>query len=281
MGLKAALILRIAKRWISGVDLESALKDAKNANDRGMGAIINFLGEEITDQGTADSQAEEYLKLQQGLSDRKIRGFVSVKLTQFGLAADEGRAVARLGKVAENAQRLGQLVWIDMEGSAVEEQTVRIYLDAHSRHPNLGVALQAYHRKSEADLKAILDGGGRVRLVKGAYREGKDVVFGAKREVSENFRRLMTMLFERGEGFAIGTHDSRLVDEARRLAESKHTDFEFEMLKGIRNELKGELVKSGYKVSEYLPYGDKWFDYSQRRMTEHPSNIWLLIRSLV
>jgi proline dehydrogenase len=91
----------------------------------------------------------------------------------------------------------------------------------------------------------------------------------------------MAMLFERGENFAIATHDSKLVDEAKKLAESKHVDFRFEMLKGIRNDLKGELVKSGYKVYEYLPYGDQWFAYSRRRMTEHPSNVWLLLRSLV
>ncbi len=280
MGIKEALVLRIAKRWISA-DLESALSDAKSANEKGMGAIVNYLGEEITDPTAADSQVDEYLRLQQGMADKGIRGFASVKLTQFGLGSDDQGALARLEEVATNAERLGQKLWIDMEGSAVEEKTVGMYLDALKRHRRLGIALQAYMRRSESDLKLLLDNGARVRLVKGAYRESRDLVYSTRNEVSANFVRLTRMLFERGNGFAIGTHDSKLVEDAKRLAESKHVEFEFEMLKGIRNELKDELVKSGYKVSEYLPYGDRWFAYSKRRISEHPSNIWLLLRSLV
>ena len=281
MGFKETLILRVAKRWISGVGLESALDDAKQANDRGMGAVINFLGEEITEPAMADSQVEEYLKLQQGMHDRSIRGFCSVKLTQFGLGADDEGAARRLDRVSVNSEKLGQKLWIDMEGSAVTGKTIAFYLEALKRHKSLGVALQSYMRRSEKDLGTLLDNGAKVRLVKGAYRESRDAVFATRREVSENFSKLMKMLFEAGDGFAIGTHDSNLVDEAKRLAESKHVDFEFEMLKGIRNELKQELVSSGYKVSEYLPYGDQWFAYSKRRISEHPGNVWLLLRSLV
>jgi len=281
LGFKEAVILRIAKRWISGADLESALADARDANQRGMGAIVNFLGEEITDPAAADGQVDEYLRLQQGMANGGIRGFVSVKLTQFGLGSDDQGAVARLEKVASNSERLGQKLWIDMEGSAVGERTVGIYLDAFKRHPNLGIAIQSYMRRSEADLRLLLDSGAKVRLVKGAYKESHNLVYPTRNEVTANYSRLMAMLFEGGEGFSIGTHDSKLVQEARRLAESKHIEFEFEMLKGIRNELKADLVKEGYKVSEYLPYGDQWFAYSKRRISEHPSNIWLLLRSLV
>jgi proline dehydrogenase len=170
---------------------------------------------------------------------------------------------------------------LDMEGSKYTDATIKTYLAAKEKHHGMGVALQAYLRRSESDLKTILDGGGKVRIVKGAYRESHDIVYSTKKEVTDNFARLMGTLFERSEGFAIGTHDSLLVDQARRLAESGHTNFRFELLKGIRDELKDELVKSGYKVYEYLPYGDSWYAYSKRRIKEHPSNIWLLLRSLV
>jgi proline dehydrogenase len=136
-------------------------------------------------------------------------------------------------------------------------------------------------RRSESDLKVLLDDGAKIRLVKGAYKENPNVVFRGRDEIRDSYVRLMEMLFDRGEGFAIGTHDSALVERAKKLADAKHVDFEFEMLKGIRDELKMELVKSGYKVSEYLPYGDQWYAYSTRRLKEHPSNIWLLLRSLV
>jgi proline dehydrogenase len=281
LGLKERVVLPLAKRWIAGVDLNSAMDDAKKANSRGIGAIGNSLGEEIKDPATADAEAEEYLRAQQSISDAGVNGFVSVKLTQLGLGADDEGMKTRLEKIASNADRLGQLLWLDMEGSAFTDATIKTYLGFHARHPEMGVALQAYARRSEADLNSILDAGGKVRLVKGAYRESHDFIFPTRGEVRANFTKLMGMIFERGEGFAIGTHDSALIERARALAESKHAEFRFELLKGIRDELKEELVRSGYRVSEYLPYGDSWYAYSRRRISEHPSNVWLLLRSLV
>lgn len=280
MGLKERVVLPLAKRWIAGVTMESAIDDAKKANSRGIGAIVNHLGEEIRDPATADAHAAEYLRLQQSLADAGVKGFASVKLTQLGLGADDEGMKVRLEKIASNAERLGQLLWIDMEGSGFTEATVKTYLETHEKHPGVGVALQAYTRRSGSDLKAILDAGGKVRLVKGAYRESSEFVFPTRAEVSENFAKLMGLLFERGDGFAIGTHDSSLIDKAKSLSGSKHVEFRFEFLKGIRDELKQDLVNSGYRVSEYLPYGASWYAYSRRRISEHPSNIWLLLRSL-
>jgi proline dehydrogenase len=281
MGLKEVLLLRLAKHWISGVDLDSALADAKKANSKGMGVVVNFLGEEIKDPAAAESHEGEYLRLQQRISEEGIRGFASVKLTQLGLGADDAGAADRLERITANSERFNQALWIDMEGSSVTERTLSMYLTSLSKHRNLGIVLQSYMRRSESDLPKLLDAGAKVRLVKGAYRESREVVYSSRKEVSASFSRLMGMLFDKGNGFAIATHDSALVEEARKLAESKHVDFEFEMLKGIRDELKGDLVKSGYRVSEYLPYGDRWFAYSKRRITEHPSNILLLLRSMV
>lgn len=281
LGLKERVVLPLAKRWISGVALDSAIEDAKKANMKGIGAVVNFLGEEIKDPATADAHANEYLRLQQALSDGGVNGFASVKLTQLGLGSDNEAMGRRLEKVASNADRLNQLLWLDMEGSKFTDATIRTYLEARERHQGMGVALQAYLRRSESDLKTILDAGGTVRIVKGAYRESHDLVYPTKKEVTDNFAKLMGTLFQRSEGFAIGTHDTLLVEQAKKLAESSHTNFRFEMLKGIRDELKEELVKSGYKVFEYLPYGDSWYAYSKRRIKEHPSNIWLLLRSLV
>ena len=281
MGLKETFVLPLAKRWISGVTMESAIEDSKRANAKGIGVIVNFLGEEIRDPAEADAHTTEYLKLQQSISENHINGFVSVKLTQLGLGADDKGMKARLEKIAINAERLDQLLWIDMEGSAVADATIQTYLEMHRSHPRSGVALQAYARRSEADLKKILDSGGTIRLVKGAYREGKEYVFTTRKEVNESFSRLLTVLFERGKDFAVGTHDSALIARARELAGPDHDNFRFELLKGIRDEMKDELVRSGYKVSEYLPYGDRWYAYSKRRITEHPSNVWLLLRSLV
>ncbi len=281
MGLKETFVLPLARRWIAGVAMDTALEDAKKANSKGIGVVVNFLGEEIKDPAEADAHTNEYLKLQQALADGEINGFVSVKLTQLGMGADDHGMRARVERIADNADHLKQLLWIDMEGSAFTEATIDTYLQLHEKHPTTGVALQAYARRSESDLKKILDAGGTVRLVKGAYRESQDFVYPSRDEVRENFAKLLELLFQRGQNFAVGTHDSVLIDKTKSLAESRKVSFRFELLKGIRDELKVELVKSGYAVSEYLPYGDRWYAYSKRRISEHPSNIWLLLRSLV
>jgi len=281
LGLQEVLLLRVAKRWIAGVNIESAIKDAITANKKGIGVVVNFLGEEIEDPALADAQVEEYVRLQKALSDNTVTGFASVKLTQLGLGKDDTGAARRLERIVSYAESLSQQMFVDMESSDFTEKTIAMYLDSRSRHAEIGLALQAYMRRSEADLKRLLDGGAHIRLVKGAYREPHGIVYHTRKEVSENYNALMQTLFDRGDNFAVATHDSRLIDEARKLSDSKHVNFRFEMLKGIRNELKEELVSSGYKVYEYLPYGDRWFAYSRRRMTEHPSNMWLLLRSLV
>jgi proline dehydrogenase len=281
MGLKEVFVLPIAKKWISGVDLVSGVEDAKKANSKGLGVVMNFLGEEINDPAAADSAASEYLKLQQAISDNRIMGHPSVKLTQLGLILAQEEAAKRLEKIAVNAERLGQWLYVDMEGSKSTDATISVYLDVLSRHAHLGLALQAYMRRSEADLKRLMDAGAKIRLVKGAYREGHEVIYPTPREIRENFMKLMPVLFERCSHFSIGTHDSALVDQAKKLADSSKAEVTFEMLKGIRDPLKLELVSAGYNVSEYLPYGDRWYAYSKRRITEHPSNIWLLLRSLV
>lgn len=281
MGLKEKVVLPVAKRWIAGVTMDSALAEAKKANSRGLGVIVNFLGEEIRDQATADAHTAEYLGIQQALQDQRLNGYASVKLTQLGMGADDEGMRSRLEKVAANAEVLGQLLWIDMEGSAFTDKTIKTYLDVHDRHPGVGVALQSYSRRSVSDLEAILGAGGKVRLVKGAYKEPPDVVFSKREEVSKNFTRLMEVLFDRGEGFGVATHDSTLIDRAIALSKASKAEFHFEMLKGIRDPLKEELSRSGFKVYEYIPYGDRWYAYSKRRISEHPSNIWLLLRSLV
>lgn len=261
--------------------MSSAIEDAKRANSKGSGAVVNFLGEEIKDPVTAEAHMEEYLRLQQAMADGGVKGYASVKLTQLGMGTDDEAMETRLERLVEHAEKLGQLLWIDMEGSQFTAKTIDEYLRVHERHRGVGVALQSYTRRSGSDLGKILDAGGRVRLVKGAYREPREVVFASKTEVSDNFMKLMEELFQRGTGFAIATHDTALVDRAKTLAASAKVDFHFELLKGIRDPLKEELTKSGFGVYEYIPYGDRWYAYSKRRITEHPSNFWLLVRSLV
>jgi proline dehydrogenase len=170
---------------------------------------------------------------------------------------------------------------MDMEGSPYTADTVETYLELRKKFDNVGLAIQAYAKRSEEEVNRILDSNGVIRLCKGAYNESPEIVFKSKDEINQNYSKLMQLMFERGKRFAIATHDEKLIKEAIELSKTHHKDFEFEMLMGIRDKKKIELAEMGYRVSEYIPFGKSWWAYSVRRIREHKSNIFLLARSLV
>jgi len=167
-----------------------------------------------------------------------------------------------------------------MENSPYTAATIRTYLEIHPSYPRLGICLQANMKRTESDLKELIPRGGRIRLVKGAYPESTEVAFKKRSDVEVNYLKLMKMLFEEGDHFGIGTHDGKLIDKARNLSKDYKRDFEFQLLKGIRDDIKPSLVKEGYRVCEYIPYGPEWYNYSKRRMRERKRNILLLLRSI-
>lgn len=282
MGLFQDLVYRAAKRWIAGKDMETALARAKESNARGLGTVLNYLGEDVSDPKVAEAHFDEYLRLQRAIGQAGIDGCISVKLTQFGLGVvEESAVIEKVLTLAQEAKNMQRTLWIDMESSRITSQTLSIYTKVFKAHDNVGVALQAYLKRSRTDIQGLMDLGAKVRMVKGAYKEPEDVAFHSRERISEEFLRLMEVLFERGQGFAVATHDSKLIDAAERLhASSPSTKFEFEMLRGIRDDLKVRLASAGHRVVDYMPYGEEWYPYSMRRIREHPSNIWLLLRSL-
>ncbi len=243
--------------------------------------IINLVGEETTSSEEAAAATAEYLQILKALDARKIQSCISIKPTQLGLAIDKRLFKGNLNMILDSAKSLGNFVWLDMEGHEYLTDTLDSYLEFWSKFDNVGVAIQAYLKRSEDDVTRILDSGGVIRLCKGAYKESPEIVYKGKDRINESFATLMRMMFERGRGFAIATHDEKLIKEAIRLSNVHHADFEFEMLMGIRDRKKLELVERGYRVSEYIPYGRNWWAYSMRRIREHKSNIFLLARSLV
>jgi len=223
----------------------------------------------------------EYIEILKTLEARKIQSCISIKPTQLGLAIDKSLFEENLSRILSNAKSLGKFVWVDIEGSKFTAGTIDSYLELRKKFDNVGVAIQAYLKRSEEDVKRILDAGGFIRLCKGAYKESSDIVYKQKNQINGNFSKLMNVMFERGRGFAIATHSEKLIEEAIGLSKVHHADFEFEMLMGIRDKRKLELVEEGYQVSEYIPFGKSWWAYSVRRIREHKSNIFLLARSLL
>jgi proline dehydrogenase len=274
------LLFRVAKRWVAGYNAHEAIEAvAIDTNSHGMSAILNFLGEDITDAKLVDMTVNEYLLLMDLIHARGVHGCVSVKPTQLGLTIDYNTCMQNFSRLAAKARELGQFIWLDMESVKSTEDTIAIYLDLYKQYDRIGIAVQSYLRRSASDLLHIIESGGKVRLVKGAYHEAEEHVFVTDEEVNANYSKLMKMLFESDNYFAIATHNSDLIEEA--ISMGKNTKFEFQMLKGIRDELKLELVKKGFVVSEYIPYGSQWLPYSVRRIMERKRNLLLLVRSLI
>jgi proline dehydrogenase len=273
------LLFRVAKKWVAGYDINKAIVAALDANSLGMSAILNFLGEETADAKAVDQTVSEYLSLMELMWERNVRGCVSAKPTQLGLAISYDLCLQNFRRLASKAKELGQFVWIDMESIKFTDDTIEIYLEIFKQYDRTGIAIQSYLRRSASDLLHIIEEGGKVRLVKGAYHEPDEHAFAGKDEVDANYLKLMKLLFDGENYFAIATHDSKIVEEAINL--SKDSKFEFQLLMGIRDELKTDLVKRGFVVAEYIPYGNQWLPYSVRRIRERKRNLLLLTRSLI
>lgn len=279
-GLTERLLYRVAKRWIAGYTFEDAIKAAHETNTRKLNVLLNRLGEHTPDEKLIQSYTEEYLRLLERIQEDKIGGTISIKPSQLGLTANSSLYERNLKLILDRAAEYHKFVWIDMENSPYTEETLRTYTEILPSFPDLGVCLQANMRRTESDLKDLIPLGGIVRLVKGAYPETAEVVFKKRSEVDANYVRLMNMLFDGGGRFALGTHDGKLIEKARTLAKERKSNFEFQLLKGIRDDIKPSLVQEGYPVSEYIPYGPEWYNYSKRRMRERKRNILLLLRSI-
>ena len=292
------LLLRLVKKWSAGDDIEDAIIAAKSCNMKGQKAILNYLGEDYTEEEIINRAIKEYYNLLEGLYLGQIEGCISVKPSQLGLSVSYELCLKNFRALTKRAIELGGFIWIDMESSKFTDDTLMLYLELISHHPDIGVVLQSALRRSASDLLHLIEVGGKVRLVKGAYHENEQIAFASDDEVNANYIKLLEILFKynyKAEKrllnkesedlmFAVATHDSKLIEHTIGLWKTSKIgikDFEFEFLKGIRDELKRDLVEEGFRVAEYIPYGDEWLPYSVRRLRERKRNIFLLARSLV
>ncbi|MHB1867771.1 MAG: proline dehydrogenase family protein [Nitrososphaerales archaeon] len=278
-----SLFQRLASRWIAGQTIGEGIDRARKANSRGILGLLNLLGEHVNSREQIAATIQEYSRLVQEIEESRVNSQISVKPTQLGMTLDYDFCLQNYLTIAEQCQsRSENWLWVDMEDSRFTQKTIDLYERLISKYPNSGIALQANLKRSEGDLKILSELGGNVRLVKGAYNESHEIAFKSKSQISENYSKLMKMLFAQNKKnfFAIATHDSHLVQMAKDLSLEYKSNFEFEMLLGVRDKLKAELVSEKYQVREYIPYGPEWFAYSMRRLREKKSNIFLLFRSL-
>lgn len=275
-----SFLIRFARQWIAGETLDDAIASAGKANSNGLGAIINFLGEHVRDIEEAEGNKNENFRILQAIKDNKVNSSLSIKLTQMGLGIDKELCLSNVETIVDRAASNNIFVWIDMESSTYTQETIDIYLTIFKKYKNAGIAIQSSLIRSESDIHRITSSGGIIRLVKGAYNEKSDVAHSSRSDVTMNFSKMMGFLFYRSIFFAIATHDERLVYEAIEANNTHQKRIEFQMLLGVRIELKNELVKKGFTVVDYIPYGKKWFPYSLRRIRERKRNILLIFRSI-
>ncbi|MBI4176521.1 MAG: proline dehydrogenase family protein, partial [Candidatus Aenigmarchaeota archaeon] len=242
--------------------------------------ILHFLGEHSGDVKDVIGTVKEYYWLIDDISKARLSAGLSVKLTELGLDIDQRYCLKNVERIAEKARAHHLFVWVDMEGSHYTDSTISVYLSAFRNHRNLGIALQSNLRRSGKDLARLLHNGGIVRLVKGAYRENDAIAFKSKAEIRGQYLMLMDTLFRKARYFAIATHDPELIAHAVQLSKRHRVKFEFQLLMGIMDRRKKALVKQGFRVAEYIPYGRKWAPYVWRRIREKRSNILLVLRSL-
>ncbi len=275
------LLLRLARQWVAGEAMEDAIRVAKDANARGIDALVNHLGEHYRDKAPVEETAREYLRILAAMRSEGIRGTVSLKPTQFGVLIEKAYALSQMLPVLDAAKADGRVLWLDMENAHTTDDTIWIGERLLERYDRVGICVQANLKRTANDIERLIREKARIRLVKGAYKETADIAYRTRADIDRAYLVHLETLFRRARDFAVGSHDGRMIRRALELAQEHPTPFEFAMLQGVRDPLKREMVERGHHVSEYIPYGPNWLPYFSRRLRERPRNIITMIRSFV
>ena len=277
---------RVASRFVAGVDRDAAVAATRALNERGIMVTLDYLGESCTHEGEALQAREEILRLLTDIAANDLQANVSLKPTQLGLKIDRELAYSNICTLVERAKAVGNFIRIDMEDSPTVDTTMGVYRQIRQRGlDNVGVVIQSYLYRSEADIEQLIEMGARVRLCKGAYAEPPEVAFPRKADVDANYLNLARMMLspraaEKGVYPAFATHDAAIVEEIKHYTRAHNippTAYEFQMLHGIRRDLQEQLVAEGYRVRVYVPYGTAWYPYFVRRLAERPANLWFFV----
>src|SRR5882672_2737988 len=275
---------RMSHRFVAGEELEEALAAAKMCNDHGMLVSLDYLGENVSSTADAQHARDAYLEVYEKIATERINANISCKLTALGLDLSTEFCEGLVLSIVERAAAFESFLRVDMEGSLYTQRTIDLVKRVRVQNPAVGTVIQAYLYRSEKDVQDLLGYGCRIRLCKGAYKESPEVAFERKADVDANYVRLMRMLLPSGFYHGIATHDPKMIGATIRCAAEKsisREDFEFQMLYGVRTDLQKRLVRDGYRVRVYIPYGKDWFPYFMRRLAERPANLGFFLRNFL
>jgi proline dehydrogenase len=272
---------RFASRFVAGTTLEQAVAVAKTLNAAGITATLSHLGEHITDADRARAEVSVFQEALETLNHENVRCGLSLKPSQLGMFIDPAMAAEAIRTVTACAAENGRFVRVDMEDSDWTDATLKLVHTVHAQHPNIGVVIQSYLRRSQADVEALNGARISVRLCKGAYNEPASVAFPTKMEVDARYVALSRLLLEQGNRPAFATHDPKMISAIRRKAvERPDAPWEVQMLYGVRRDLQTSLAAEGHNVRVYVPFGTEWYPYFTRRLAERPANIGFILRNL-
>jgi len=274
----------MARSFVAGDTSAEAIKAVAELRRKGIMATMDVLGESVKDRDTAEKAVAAYLELLDVIKAAESDAHISLKLTQQGLDIDTEYCYQNVRKIIEKAKSLGNFVRIDMEGTPHTDRTLDVFTKLRREFDNVGIVIQAYLRRSEADVAALNKLGAKVRLCKGAYKEPKELAFKKMSEIRANYMKLADLLFRDGVYPAIATHDFKLIAwtkdyvAAHSIANDK---FEFQYLYGIRTKSFQKLAAEGFRVRCYVPFGTHWLPYNLRRLRERKENVWFVIKNLL
>lgn len=283
---KNALSSRIASRFVAGETIEQVTEPVRALNKQGLTATLDLLGESVNSEAEVAVTVDTYLRLFQQIRRENLNANVSLKLTALGIDISDEMAYRNMERLLDAAGS-DQFVRIDMEGSDYTQRTLDLFTrlwNSPAAYRNAGVVIQSYLRRSADDIAMLNTMGARVRLCKGAYKESPEVAFPDKADVDSNYIALSKMLLQHGNYPGIATHDPKMIDAVKAFAKENAigTDrLEFQMLYGIRRDLQVGLVKEGYRMRVYVPFGTHWYPYFMRRLAERPANIWFVLKNLL
>jgi proline dehydrogenase len=273
---------RMSHRFVAGEELDQAISAARVCNDQGMLVSLDYLGENVATATDAQRARDAYLAVFDRIAAQKLNANVSCKLTQLGLDLSPEFCAGQVHSIVERAGSYDNFLRVDMEGSAYTERTIDVVKRVRLRSPAIGTVIQAYLYRSEQDIQDLLAIGCRIRLCKGAYQEPPQVAFPRKEDVDSSYVKLMRLLLPSGFYHGIATHDPGMIAATIRSASEMKVskeDFEFQMLYGVRTDLQRQLVRDGYRLRIYIPYGRDWFPYFMRRLAERPANLGFFVRN--
>jgi len=274
----------VTKRFVAGEQISDAAEAIRQLNGKGITASFDHLGESIKSEAETRDEVNEYLRVLEAIDKHGLDSNVSVKLTQLGLDIDPDLCIENARKIVERAAISNNFVRIDMEDSTKTEATIHVFERLRREMDNVGIVIQSYLYRSAKDVERLLEMGARIRLCKGAYSEPATVAYPRKADVDANYVELMQTLLDSEIYHGIATHDEAMIAATKSYAGKRgiSTDrFEFQMLFGIRRDLQEKLIKEGYRVRVYVPYGRFWYPYFMRRLAERPANIGFVLRNMI